>query len=193
MTNDNLEDKIKNNFLQTSRILSELAETEAAKIIMAGKMIAETFKNGGKILACGNGGSAADAQHFAAEFIARNDPQHPSMPAISLAADPSVVTALANDYGFESIFAGQIEGLGKAGDVLVAISTSGKSANVLAAIKTAKAKGLKVIALVGDYVDESIKKCDLHFSVPLNDTPRIQEVHAVILHSIWECVDKFQK
>lgn len=189
MPNDNFEAKLKSNFLETSRLLSELAESEIQKIVQAGLLITEAFRAGGKVLACGNGGSAADAQHFVAEFVGRFGGQRPSLPAMTLSVDPSVVTALGNDYGFESVFARQIEGLGRPGDILVAISTSGKSANILAAIDAAKQKKLKVVALVGENVDEKIKNCDLYFSVPSSITPRVQEAHMVILHSICEYVE----
>ena len=186
MSDNHKIDKSRENFLETGKLLSKLAETEAKKIVVAANMIAESFNAGGKILACGNGGSAADAQHFVGEFVARYNAERPSLGAISLSSDPSVVTALANDYGFDSVFAGQIEGLGKAGDVLVAISTSGKSANILAAIDAAKQKQMKIIALVGEYVHEKIKNCDLYFSIPSPSTQSVQEVHMVILHAIWE-------
>ena len=190
MMNDSLfKDKIKKNFLETGRILTEVADTETEKIILAGKFIADAFDRGGKILACGNGGSAADAQHFVAEFIGRVYTERQSLPAITLSVDPSIVTAIGNDYGFASIFARQIEGLGKAGDILVVISTSGKSANILQAIDAAQRNNLKVIALVGGVVHEKVKNCDLYFSVPSSDTPRIQEAHMAILHSICEYVE----
>ena len=193
MMNDSLfKDKIKKNFLETGRILTEVADTDAEKIIMAGKLIAGSFSGGGKILACGNGGSAADAQHFVAEFIGRFYAERPSLPAVTLTVDPSIVTALGNDYGFASIFARQIEGLGKAGDILVVISTSGKSANILRAIDAAQQNNLKVIALVGGMAHEKVKNCDLYFSVPSSDTPRIQETHMAILHSICEYVEKIK-
>ena len=189
MQDDNLQDKIKRDFLETAKLLSQLAETESKKIMKAGDMIVEAFRSGRKILACGNGGSAADAQHFTAEFIGRFYAERQSLPAITLSSDPSVVTAIGNDYGFASVFARQIEGLGNPGDILVVISTSGKSANILEAIDAAKRKNMKIIALVGGYVDEKVSGCDLYFSV-LSNTPRIQEAHIVILHSICESVEE---
>jgi len=190
MNEGTLTDKIKSNFSETGRILKAIAGAETKKIIEAGKMMADAFNRGGKVLVCGNGGSAADAQHFVAEFIGRFYEERESLPAIALSVDPSVVTALGNDYGFASVFSGQVEGLGRTGDILVAISTSGKSANILQAIETAKTKKMKVIVLVGAYIDDKIRSSDLVFSVPSGDTPRIQEVHMAILHSICEATEK---
>ena len=144
---------------------------------------------GNKILICGNGGSAADAQHFAAELTGRYLKERRSYPALALTTDTSALTAIGNDYGFDSVFSRQIEGLGKAGDILIAISTSGRSPNILKAVEVAKARGLRTIGLLGrdggtlkDLVDDA-------FIVPSEVTARIQEIHEMILHFLCESMD----
>ncbi|HOZ67355.1 MAG TPA: phosphoheptose isomerase, partial [Burkholderiaceae bacterium] len=147
---------------------------------------------GGKVLACGNGGSAADSQHFAAEFVGRYERERPELAAIALTTDSSVLTALSNDYGFEQIYAKQVRALGQAGDVLVAITTSGTSPNVLAAVKAAHEREMTVIALTGKgggKMSASLRETDIHICVPHDRTSRIQEVHLLALHCLCEGVD----
>lgn len=159
------------------------------------KLIVEAFKAGNKLLLFGNGGSAADAQHLAAEFINRYLIERPPLPAIALTTDTSVLTSISNDYSFQDVFVKQIKALGKAGDVAIGISTSGASANVIKGLKVAKEMGLKTIALVGGDGGELAKIADLALIVESTSTPRIQEVHITIGHIICEMVDLmlFQK
>lgn len=159
------------------------------------KLLVEAFKAGNKLLLFGNGGSAADAQHIAAEFINRYLIERPPLPAIALTTDTSVLTSISNDYSFQDVFVKQIKALGKAGDVAIGISTSGKSVNVLKGIKVAKEMGLKTVALVGGDGGELAKITDLALVVESASTPRIQEVHITIGHIICEMVDLmlFQK
>ena len=151
--------------------------------------MAGAFQRGNKILLCGNGGSAADAQHIAAEFIGRFKRERKSLPAIALTTDSSVLTALANDYSYETVFSRQIEGLGARGDVLIAISTSGNSKNVIAAAKKAKELGLTVIGFTGRSGGELKKHTDFNFSVHSDQTPHIQEMHTTALHAVSEAVE----
>ena len=148
--------------------------------------------NGGKILACGNGGSAADAQHFAAELIGRFEAERQELAAIALTTDTSILTAVANDYSFNQIFARQVRGLGHAGDVLLAISTSGNSANVIEAIKAAHEHDMHVIALTGKgggLIGEMLRDDDIHLCVPADRTARIQETHLLVIHCLCDGID----
>jgi D-sedoheptulose 7-phosphate isomerase len=154
--------------------------------------ILASVTSGGKVLACGNGGSAADAQHFAAEFVGRYERERPELAAIALTTDSSILTAIANDYDFNAIFAKQVRALGGAGDVLLAISTSGNSANVLAAIESAHERDMVVVALTGKgggKIGQLLRETDVHISVPHERTARIQEVHLLALHCICDGVD----
>jgi D-sedoheptulose 7-phosphate isomerase len=147
---------------------------------------------GGKVLACGNGGSASDAQHFAAEFVGRFERERPGLAAIALTTDTSILTAIGNDYDFNSIYSKQVQALGAPGDVLLAISTSGNSANVLAAVEAARAKEMTVIALTGrggGKLRERLGETDVHICVPHERTARIQEVHILVLHCLCDAVD----
>ena len=150
--------------------------------------IAEAFGNGQALLVFGNGGSAADAQHFVTEFVGRYQRERRAVPALALTADTSLMTAVANDYGFDRVFARQIEALGRPGDVAIGISTSGKSPNVLRALETANARGLVTIALTGRGGDAG-RIATLHVRVDEERTARIQEVHATILHAICDLVE----
>jgi D-sedoheptulose 7-phosphate isomerase len=175
---------------ELARIATEAADGLEAPARRAAERIIACFQGGGKILACGNGGSAADAQHFVAEFVGHMCRERRSLPAIALSSDPSIVTAIANDYGYEKLFARQVEGLGKRGDVLVAISTSGRSRNVLAAVDAARRLGLSTVALLGAGGDPAFEACDVVLRVPSQDTQRIQEIHTAILHSLCDAVDR---
>lgn len=152
--------------------------------------MAEAFQRGNKILLCGNGGSAADAQHIAAEFIGRFKRERKSLPAIALTTDSSVLTALANDYSYETVFSRQIEGLGEKGDVLIAISTSGNSRNIIQAAKKARELEITVIGFTGKSGGELKKYADLNFSVQSDKTPHIQEMHTTALHAASEAVEQ---
>ncbi|MGK7872271.1 MAG: SIS domain-containing protein [Xenococcaceae cyanobacterium] len=159
------------------------------KIVSAAEQIISTLRRGNKILVMGNGGSAADAQHLAAELVGRFERERRSLPIIALTADPSVLTAIANDYGVEQLFARQIEGLGTPGDLILAISTSGNSRNILEGVKTAIAKELNVIGLTGETGGELGSLCPLSLCVPSSRTARIQEAHTTICHVLCEAVE----
>src|SRR3954470_8658128 len=145
----NLDTHIRAHFDESIELKRRIAETLAPQIARAGEALATALKSDHKVLACGNGGSAADSQHFAAEIVGRFERERPGMPAIALTTDTSAITAIANDYDYDRVFSKQVEALGQSGDVLLAISTSGNSRNVLAAMKAAQAKGVVVIALTG--------------------------------------------
>lgn len=165
--------------------LSPAIATAAEKIVQS--LIAD-----GKILACGNGGSAADAQHFAAEMVGRFERERPGLPAIALTTDSSALTAIANDYDFDLVFSKQVHALGRAGDVLVAISTSGNSANVISAIHAAHDKHMTVIGLTGrdgGQIADLLTGDDVHLCVPHPRTARIQEVHITAIHAMCDAVD----
>ena len=158
------------------------------EVASAGLRVRTALEKGRKILICGNGGSAADSQHMAAEFVGRFVKERQSLPALALTVDTSLLTAVGNDYGFDCVFSRQVEGLGQEGDVLIAISTSGNSANVVRAVKTAKEKG-NVIALTGENGGILAKESDLCLAVPSQVTARIQEMHIMIIHMICEVAE----
>lgn len=164
-------------------------EDSSAVILEAGRRIAASLRAGGRLLSFGNGGSAADAQHLAAELVGRFQRERAGLAALALTSDPSVVTALANDYGFERIFARQIQAHGRSGDVAFGISTSGRSANVLAGLREARAHGLLTIGLTGRGGGELRPLADLMIDVPHDNTQRIQEVHGMVVHLLCEIVD----
>ena len=159
------------------------------EVASAGLRVRTALEKGRKILICGNGGSAADSQHMAAEFVGRFVKERQSLPALALTVDTSLLTAVGNDYGLDCVFSRQVEGLGQEGDVLIAISTSGNSANVVKAVKTAKEKGIYVIALTGENGGILAKESDLCLAVPSQVTARIQEMHIMIIHMICEIAE----
>lgn len=160
------------------------------QVELAGEKLAEALECGHKILLAGNGGSAADAQHFAGEMVGRFTMERASLPAVSLCTDPSVVTCIANDYGYTSVFSRQVEGLGSAGDILIAISTSGNSENLLTAIEAAHAKEIKVISFLGKGGGKIKDVSDIALVVPSDVTPRIQEVHTFTVHLLCEWIER---
>jgi len=166
-----------------------MAGQDPAPVVAAIDAIAGAIDRGGKLLAFGNGGSAADAQHLAAEFVARYACTRRALPAVALTADTSVLTAVGNDLGYEQVFARQIEALGRPGDVAVGISTSGRSANVLRAIEAARAAGLTTIAITGGDGGPVGRAADIHVNVPEPSTPLVQQVHRTILHVMCEVVE----
>ena len=187
-----LEQRIQQQFFDSADLKYAAAEMLARPIAQAVAAIVGCITGGGKVLACGNGGSAADAQHFAAEFVGRFERERPGLAAIALTTDTSIITAIGNDYSFEAIFAKQIEALGAPGDVLIALSTSGNSANVVAAVHAAHAKEMSVVALTGrggGNVRELLLDTDVHICVPHERTARIQEVHILSLHCLCDAVD----
>ena len=166
-----------------------ILETRSALVTSAAAMIGDALTNGRKVLACGNGGSAAEAQHFVAELVGRFLRERDAWAAIALTTDPSVLTAVANDYGFEAVFARQVAALGRRGDVLVAFSTSGRSPNVIAAAHEASRRGLRVIALTGSDPGPLGRLGDVSLAVPSESTPLIQEVHTILVHLLCERVE----
>jgi D-sedoheptulose 7-phosphate isomerase len=159
-------------------------------VAQAAEVIADALRAGGKLLICGNGGSAADAQHYATELVARlYQRERPAMAAIALTTDTSALTALANDYGFEHVFSRQVEALGRPGDVLLGLSTSGNSANVLAAMATAKKQGMKIISFVGEG-GKMAPLSDVVLAVPSKNTMRIQEIHLALGHVLCKLVEE---
>ena len=160
------------------------------KVKLAGDLLVEMFRNGGKVFSCGNGGSICDAMHFAEELTGRFREDRAALPAIAI-ADASHLTCVSNDMGFDQVFSKSIEALGKEGDVLLAISTSGNSANILRAIETARMKGMKVIGLTGKTGGEMDRCCDVSIVVPWNKySDRIQEIHIKIIHILIEYIEK---
>ncbi len=157
---------------------------------VAGATLTAAIKNGGKILLAGNGGSAADAQHFAGEIVGRFTIERKSLPALSLCVDPSVMTCIGNDYGYERVFARQLEGLGNKTDIFIGISTSGNSANIINAIHVAKKIGMFVIGYLGKDGGKIKDLCDIALVVPTDSTPRIQEVHTFTTHILCEMIEK---
>ena len=173
---------------QAAAAHERMAANVEAVVAVAGA-IAQSLKSGGSVLVFGNGGSAADAQHFAAELVGRYEKDRKAWPAIALTTDTSALTAIGNDYGFDRVFARQLEALGKKGDVAIGISTSGNSPNVLRALETANARGLVSVALTGGGGDAG-KIARLHVRVDEAKTARVQEVHATLLHAICELVEE---
>lgn len=180
---------VRDAFLELSRLAATLAGELGEPVERAGRLIVDSMRAGGKLMACGNGGSAADAQHFVAELLGRMGPERQSLPAITLSVDPSAVTAIGNDYGYDNVFARQVEGLGRRGDVLLAISTSGRSPNVLRAVRTAHARGMRVIVLAGQGGDPLLAECDICLHIPSGNTQRVQELHMAVLHAICGYID----
>lgn len=183
---------IQQNFDESIAAKQKAAEALPESIENAINILINAFKNGNKLLICGNGGSAADSQHFAAEFTGRYEMERTPLPAIALTTDTSAITAIGNDYSFDVIFSKQVEALGNKDDILLGISTSGNSGNVIKAIEVAHAKGMKVITLTGKdggKIDKILKDSDVNICVPANRTARIQEVHLVVLHTICDAVD----
>jgi len=189
---NNLEQRVKNHFFDSIQTKQKAAEIMSADIVRAIKLMHQALSSEKKILACGNGGSAADAQHFAAELVGRFERERRELPAIALSTDSSILTAIANDYSYEVIFSKQVKALGQSGDVLLGISTSGNSANVIAAIEAAHLKGMSVIAFTGKdggKIKNILKNSDVHLCVPADRTARIQETHLLLLHCLCDGVD----
>jgi D-sedoheptulose 7-phosphate isomerase len=187
-----LQQRIQQQFFDSADLKYAAAEMLSRPIADAVQALVGCITSGGKVLACGNGGSASDAQHFAAEFVGRFERERPGLAAIALNTDASVLTAIANDYAFDAVFAKQVQALGAPGDVLLAISTSGNSTNVLAAVEAAQAREMTVIALTGrngGKLRERLTETDVHICVPHDRTARIQEVHILIVHCLCDAVD----
>ncbi len=174
----------------SARVHDETAVTLCEEIARAAQLIIDSLGNGGKLALCGNGGSAADAQHIAGELISRFQMERRPLPAIALTTDTSVLTAIANDYGYSDIFRKQVEALLVAGDVLIALTTSGNSPNCLEAVRAAREQGVATIALTGAGGGEIARQVDLALIVPHEQTARIQEIHITIAHALCELVEK---
>jgi phosphoheptose isomerase len=184
---------IKQHFTDSIQTKVAALETLPQKITEAGEVIVKALVDGKKILTCGNGGSACDAQHFSSELLNRYERERPALPAIALCADVSTLTAIANDYHYDEIFAKQIKALGQSGDVLLAFTTSGNSKNILLAIETAHMRGMHVIILTGKeggQVPKYLKQDDIEIRVPANKTNRIQEVHLIVIHCLCDLIDR---
>lgn len=184
--------RISRQFEDSARTKLDAIEALAAPIAGAIEVMTGCLINNGKILACGNGGSAADAQHFAAELVNRFEMERPPLAAIALTTDSSTLTSIANDYDFVQVFSKQVRALGQPGDVLLAISTSGNSPNVIEAITAAHERDVRVIALTGrggGAIGELLRDGDVHLCVPAERTARIQEVHLLVLHCLCDGID----
>ncbi|RMF85570.1 MAG: D-sedoheptulose 7-phosphate isomerase [Nitrospirae bacterium] len=182
-------ERIREQLLEGARLRERAAEELAAPLAEAAERVAACLRQGGRVLLCGNGGSAADAQHIAAELVGRYTRERPGWAAIALTTDTSALTAIGNDYGFERVFARQVEAVGRAGDVLVGISTSGNSPNVLLAVEEARARGLFTLGLAGRDGGRLAQACDLCLTVPHPETPRIQEMHITLGHILCDLVE----
>ncbi|MDA0807784.1 MAG: SIS domain-containing protein [Planctomycetota bacterium] len=182
-------DRVRESFGDVAALADRLRQNSATEIVRAAELVYESIKSGHKILACGNGGSAAEAQHFVAELVGRFLTEREPLAGVALTVDTSVLTAIGNDYGYEEVFARQVRAIGQPDDVLLAISTSGQSPNVLAALAAARDRGLTTIALVGAESNPDLDTCEQVISIPDSSTARIQEMHLVILHLICDMVD----
>ena len=186
-------DAIRSQFVESIAVKQRALNELVPAIARAGAAMTGSLRRGGKILACGNGGSAGDAQHFAAELLNRFERERPGLPAVALTTDGSTLTSIANDYAYEQVFSKQVLALGKPEDCLLAISTSGNSPNVVAAIAAAHARGVTVIALTGrdgGRMAAALADGDVEIRVPAERTARIQEVHLVVIHCLCDAIDR---
>ena len=191
-TLERLRARASQHFLDSIAVKQEAEKILPEQVARGIVAMTECLRAGGKVMACGNGGSAADAQHFAAELIGRFERERQELAAIALTTDTSILTAVGNDYSYDEIFSKQVRGLGKNGDMLIAISTSGNSKNVVKAIEAAKKMGIKIIALTGNgggKIAGLLDADDIHLCAPSSRTARIQETHLVLLHAICDGVD----
>jgi D-sedoheptulose 7-phosphate isomerase len=187
-SNDPIEDHLALSLAALERAVKDESLLAAARKIA--EIIIKTLRGGNKLLIVGNGGSAADAQHIAAEIVGRYKQDRPAYAAIALTTDTSALTAIANDYGFEQVFARQIAGLGRRGDALLALSTSGRSPNILAALTTARERGIVTIGMTGKRGERLSALCDHLLVAPSNDTPVIQQIHIAVAHGICEAIEQ---
>ena len=184
--------RISQHFADSARAKLDAVEALAVPLAGAVELMVATLVGNGKILACGNGGSAADAQHFAAELVGRFETERQGLAAIALSTDSSIMTAVANDYGYKTVFERQVRALGQPGDLLLAISTSGNSPNVVEAIRAAHDNELRVVALTGrdgGEIGRMLTDADVHLCVPSERTARIQEIHLLIVHCLCDGID----
>jgi D-sedoheptulose 7-phosphate isomerase len=180
---------IKKAFMESLSVKEDFIKRNTSSLIHLAEHLSKAFTNNKKLLICGNGGSAADAQHLAAEFVNRFQLERKPLPALALTTDTSIITSVANDYSYDEVFSKQINALGVQGDILLAISTSGRSENVLSAIRTAKKKGLYTVGFIGGDGGEMRRLVDLALVVKSDQTPRVQETHILAGHLICELVD----
>jgi D-sedoheptulose 7-phosphate isomerase len=185
-----MKDRITAAFLSHREVMEALERELTPKMIQVAELLVDAFRNGKKLLVMGNGGSAADAQHLAGEIVGRFRLERPGLPAIALNTDTSILTAVGNDYGYEAIFRRQVEAHGQEGDVVIGISTSGSSPNVLSALRLAREKGCRTVGLLGKDGGSIKGLVDIDLTVPGNDTPRIQEGHITIIHILCELVEQ---
>lgn len=185
-----MRERIQEIVLESIQVKEELLKTEVSRILEIVQIIIEALKKGGKLIVFGNGGSASDAQHIAAELVGRFKKDRPALAALALNTNTSIITALANDFGYDIVFSRQIEALAKKGDVVLGISTSGRAKNVVLAIKQAKKMGIKTVALTGGDGGELAKAADTSVIVPSSVTARIQEAHITIGHIICELIEE---
>jgi len=184
--------RVAQQFAESANLKAAAALALAAPVARAAALMADSLAAGGKILACGNGGSAADAQHFAAELVNRFERERPPLAALALTTDSSALTSIANDYSYPQVFAKQLRALGRRGDVLLAISTSGSSQSVVEAMRAARELGIAIVALTGrggGAMAAALAACDVHVCVPHQRTARIQEVHLLVLHCLCDGID----
>ena len=177
-------------YAETIRLHDAVRRASQADVLRVVDLLAAAFRHGRRVLVFGNGGSASDAQHFAAEFVGRFQKERRAVAAIALTTDTSILTAIGNDYAFDRVFARQIEGLGESGDVAIGITTSGGSKNVLKAFTVAKERGLTTVAVTGRDGGDAGRIADVHLNVPDRSTARVQEVHRTLLHVICELVEE---
>ncbi|MYH32836.1 MAG: phosphoheptose isomerase [Gammaproteobacteria bacterium] len=185
-------ERVKREFAESLEVNRRSADALAVPIAEAAALMLESLSAGGKILSCGNGGSAADAQHFASELLNRFETERASLPAIALTTDSSTLTSIANDRSYEEVFSRQVSGLGRSGDVLLAISTSGASPNVTNAVRAAHRAGMRVVALTGrdgGEVSRALGKADIELRAPHTRTARIQEIHLLAIHCLCRLLD----
>jgi D-sedoheptulose 7-phosphate isomerase len=183
------EELIRKRGSETAGLIEKFCSQEANTVLSITEKIVESIRSGGKVLIAGNGGSAADAQHFAAELVNRFLMERHPLPAIALTTDSSILTSISNDYSFEQVFSRQVEALGKEGDVLMAISTSGTSPNILKALERANAQSMVTVGITGANCSRMAPFCDICLGVPDSSTPRIQEVHNLAFHVICEILE----
>lgn len=186
------ETRVREHFAESIATKQAAAEQLSLRIVAAGQVMSQALLDDGKMLSCGNGGSAGDSQHFSSELLNRFEMERPGLPAVALTTDTSTLTSIANDYAYEDIFAKQIRALGRQHDVLLAISTSGNSENVCRAIAAAHERGMRVVALTGrdgGRMAGLLTEDDVEIRVPANRTARIQEVHLVVIHCLCDLID----